>query len=443
MEGDLDHGDPTHNDPSHSDPAYRDRSYGDADQATYEGEGSGDYDTTYYDPSEVEQEIRKLRPDDAERTSWGYIITLAAVFAFLSLAAWACDDSVEEVPELQVEQDGEVVGVSTPVRLSVNVLGDIITVSGSVPDEAAKAQVLAAAEAVYSAENVIDQVIIDPASVLDGGSVTVTGQALEEDERPGGLRDALVDALELGDGGVEVERSESALLPAVIEGSITPVEGTPGAVRVVLSGAVPDDESLSQLQAAAEAVWGAGAVDTAGVSVGERTWDQAQVRLAGTVSAGDARHLAFPEQVTSRLGQGIIVDVAGVSVDESAVTLEDVEEEIMVRLEAQPILFAPESADIDPASDEVINEVVALLNSVPDVAIEVVGHTDDVGPDDENLTLSQNRADAVVARLIELGVTESRLNARGEGEAQPLVPNEDDESRARNRRIEFNLIRTN
>ncbi len=423
--------------------AHEDESFSDATDALHEGSGTGEYDTTYYDPADVEEELRRLRPDDAERTSWGYIGTLVAVFVFLSLAAWACDDSVEEVPELRVEEGGEVVGVSTPVRLSINVLGDIATVSGSVPDEAAKTEVLATAESIYSAENVIDQVTIDPASALDGGSVTVTGQALQDDERPGELRDALVDSLDFGDGGLEVERSESALLPAIIEGTVGPVDGSPGAVQVILSGAVPDEESLSQLQAAAEAVWGAGSVDLAGVSVGERTWDQAQVRVTGSVSAGDARHLAFPAEVTSRLDQGVIVDVSGVSIDETAVTLEDVEEQIMVAVEAQPILFAPERADIDPASDGVITEIVALLGTVPDVAVEVVGHTDDVGPDDENLTLSQNRADAVVARLVELGVAEARLNARGEGEAQPLVPNVDDESRARNRRIEFNLIRTN
>ncbi len=420
-----------------------DQLYSDADRALHEGGGTGEYDTTYYDPADVEKEIRRLRPDDAERTSWGYIATLCAIFVFLSAAAWACDDSVEEVPELQVEESGEVVGVSTPVRLSINVLGDIATISGSVPDEAAKAEVLAAAESVYSAESVIDQVTIDPGTVLDGGSVTVTGQALQDDERPSGLRDALVDSLDLGDGGVEVERSESALLPAVIEGTVLPVDGAPGAVLVTLSGAVPDEESLGELRAAAEAVWGVDSVDTAAVSVGERTWDQAQVRVTGTVSAGDARHLAFPEQVSSRLGAGVIVDVSGIAVDENAVTLEDVEEQITVALEAQPILFAPESADIDPASDEVVAGIVTLLNTVPDVSVEVVGHTDDVGPDDENLALSQSRAEAVVARLIELGVAEARLNARGEGETQPLVPNEDDESRASNRRIEFNLIRTN
>lgn len=419
-----------------------DTSFTDAEAAIQPG-AEGEYDTTYYDPAEVEQDLTKLRPDDPEGTSWGYIASLFIIFAFLSVAAWACDDEAEVVPELQVEQDGESVGVSAPMRLSINVLGDIATVSGSVPDEAVKAEVLAAAESVYSAQNVIDQLTIDPATVVGDGTVLVTGQALQDDERPQSLQAALIDSLDLSDGGLEVERAESALLPAVVEGTVSPVQGSPGAVQVVMTGAVPDEESLSQLQAAAAGVWGAQAVDLSAVAVGERTWDQAQIRLAGTVSAGDARHLAFPEEVTSRLGQAIIVDVAGISVDENAVTLEDVEEQINVQLETQPILFAPESAEIDPASDEVITEIVRLLNTVPTVSVEVVGHTDDVGPDDDNLALSQARAEAVVARLAESGIESARLNARGEGENQPLVPNEDDESRARNRRIEFNLIRSN
>lgn len=401
----------------------------------------GEYDTTYYDPADVEQDLGKLRPDDAERTSWGYIASLGIVFVFLSIAAWACDDSAEVVPELQVEDNGESVGVSTPIRLSVNVLGDIATVSGSVPDDEAKAEVLAAAESVYAAENVIDQIGVDPASVNDGGTVLVTGQALSDDERPEALQAALMDSLDLDDGGIEVERSDSTLLPATVQGAVSPVQGSPGAVRVVMTGEVPDEESRSQLQEAAAAAWGAGSVDLSAVTVAERTWDQAQIRVSGTVSAGDARHLAFPEQVSSRLGQAIIVDVSGVQVDENAVTMEDVEEQIAVKLEAEPILFAPESSDIDSSSDGLVAEIADLLKTVPTVSVEVVGHTDDVGPEDENLALSQSRADAVVARLVELGIESDRLNARGEGEAQPLVPNEDAESRSQNRRIEFNLIR--
>jgi outer membrane protein OmpA-like peptidoglycan-associated protein len=73
----------------------------------------------------------------------------------------------------------------------------------------------------------------------------------------------------------------------------------------------------------------------------------------------------------------------------------------------------------------------------------VVGHTDDLGPDDENLVLSQQRAEAVKTRLVELEVEESRLNARGEGEQFPLVPNDSPANRELNRRIEFKLLLAN
>ena len=80
------------------------------------------------------------------------------------------------------------------------------------------------------------------------------------------------------------------------------------------------------------------------------------------------------------------------------------------------------------------------LNAIPDISVEVVGHTDDAGPEAENQALSLQRAEAVVARLGELGVDTARLTARGEGESQPLVPNDTPEQREQNRRIEFRIV---
>ena len=69
--------------------------------------------------------------------------------------------------------------------------------------------------------------------------------------------------------------------------------------------------------------------------------------------------------------------------------------------------------------------------------VEIQGHTDNRGPAARNRTLSQQRADAVRTWLIEHGVDAGRLEARGYGPDNPLVPNITPANRARNRRVQF------
>jgi outer membrane protein OmpA-like peptidoglycan-associated protein len=73
--------------------------------------------------------------------------------------------------------------------------------------------------------------------------------------------------------------------------------------------------------------------------------------------------------------------------------------------------------------------------------IEIRGHTDNVGNDDANLSLSENRAKSVVNYLIENGITGDRLTSKGFGESQPVTTNETAEGKQQNRRVEF-IIQT-
>jgi outer membrane protein OmpA-like peptidoglycan-associated protein len=105
------------------------------------------------------------------------------------------------------------------------------------------------------------------------------------------------------------------------------------------------------------------------------------------------------------------------------------------------IRFKTNSAEIDPRSFAILDEAVAVLQRFPDVRMEVQGHTDDVGDDAANLALSQARAQAVVEYFISKGVAPERLVARGYGETKPEVPNDSKANRARNRRVEFIILR--
>jgi outer membrane protein OmpA-like peptidoglycan-associated protein len=84
--------------------------------------------------------------------------------------------------------------------------------------------------------------------------------------------------------------------------------------------------------------------------------------------------------------------------------------------------------------------LVALLKGNPEKKIEIGGHTDNVGSDEANLTLSNNRAQSVVDYLIKKGIATTRLTAKGYGETLPIATNDTDAGRAKNRRTEFKVI---
>jgi len=83
----------------------------------------------------------------------------------------------------------------------------------------------------------------------------------------------------------------------------------------------------------------------------------------------------------------------------------------------------------------------AIKQAPAGTRIEVGGHTDNTGDAAANLTLSQQRADAVVAKLAELGVAADTLTAKGYGQEMPRASNDSEEGRAQNRRIEFAVTR--
>lgn len=105
--------------------------------------------------------------------------------------------------------------------------------------------------------------------------------------------------------------------------------------------------------------------------------------------------------------------------------------------------FQTNSAEILPDSNTLLEEIADTINRHPEItAVEIQGHTDNVGNPASNLTLSQSRADAVRDTLIRLGVPADKLTARGFGQTRPLRPNLTAAGRTANRRVEFHLTRT-
>jgi len=113
-------------------------------------------------------------------------------------------------------------------------------------------------------------------------------------------------------------------------------------------------------------------------------------------------------------------------------------EEVTKALNLMIIHFATGSANIDHDSDAILKKAADAIKSLPaDTKLEVGGHTDNTGNAAANMSLSQNRADAVVARLGELGVAAGMLGGKGYGDTTPVADNSTAEGRAQNRRIEF------
>ena len=104
------------------------------------------------------------------------------------------------------------------------------------------------------------------------------------------------------------------------------------------------------------------------------------------------------------------------------------------------INFETGSATLTPDSRHELDNLVTGLNVYPSLVIEVAGHTDNTGDPAANMSLSQARAASVVKYLTDRGISEGRLRARGYGDTKPLVPNDSDENRAKNRRTEFTFL---
>jgi len=97
-------------------------------------------------------------------------------------------------------------------------------------------------------------------------------------------------------------------------------------------------------------------------------------------------------------------------------------------------------ATLKPSSYKALDNLVELLKLKRTMVIEVAGHTDDIGSYESNMELSRKRAEAVRSYLISKGIEPERVIAKGYGSTQPVAPNDSDENRQKNRRVEIRII---
>lgn len=104
------------------------------------------------------------------------------------------------------------------------------------------------------------------------------------------------------------------------------------------------------------------------------------------------------------------------------------------------VYFATDKYNINSASQQTLNKLIGVFKEYPDTNLLVVGHTDSVGSEDYNMTLSKNRAYSVTNYLTSNGISGTRLTTNWFGETQPMHDNSTAEGRAKNRRVNIAIL---
>lgn len=103
------------------------------------------------------------------------------------------------------------------------------------------------------------------------------------------------------------------------------------------------------------------------------------------------------------------------------------------------VLFETGKSTLKSSSYKELDELVELLKLKPELNFEIAGHTDNIGQDEDNLKLSENRAKAVMSYLIKSGINQNRMIAKGYGSSQPIADNNQESGRKLNRRTEIRI----
>lgn len=104
------------------------------------------------------------------------------------------------------------------------------------------------------------------------------------------------------------------------------------------------------------------------------------------------------------------------------------------------IYFGLSGSNIDPASKDRLNEMTDVMKANPNMRIKILGYSCNLGSNESNKELSLKRADKVKAFFLSKGIPEGRLEIEGKGSANPIAPNDTEENRERNRRVEVEII---
>jgi outer membrane protein OmpA-like peptidoglycan-associated protein/osmotically-inducible protein OsmY len=385
-----------------------------------------------------------------------------------------------------------------PFTTAVAVEGDAILLTGYVPNDAARAAVVAAVRERLPGKRVEDRLALaDGASEgwqgcavagiaglgrLGNGRLTLSDRALSltaatEDDVlatavPGDLRGAV-------HGACDVNAKIAVTLPP--EPSLTWRAARVGS-EIILEGEVTDADAKAELlKAAGQTFPGARVIDRmTAVSAPSKTWPrvaETAVKLLAKLTTGEAKLIGQQLMVTGEAEDALAAGEVRRQLAGGLARGYSGRDTITVRARPAPVVdakasggatqasvrspqqqevdrcqqlltnvartgtihFDRASAELDPESLPTLKKLAEAAQQCSQFQIEIGGHTDTEGTPERNQRLSARRAQAVVDFLTKAGVAPNRLAAVGHGQDQPVASNDTPEDRAKNRRIEFKV----
>ena len=190
-------------------------------------------------------------------------------------------------------------------------------------------------------------------------------------------------------------------------------------------------------KAAADEVAKQAADEVAKQAAAKAAADEAAKQAAAKAAADEAAKLAAAKAAADAAAKPPTADASAAIAATGEVDIKACQLLLNNLLGEEIIKFQTGKADIDPASTGILDKLVATVRRCPTAKIEIAGYTDSDGTTAANVALSSRRAEAVVAYLVQAGLDQSHLTAKGYGEADPIASNDTPEGKAKNRRIEF------
>jgi len=159
-------------------------------------------------------------------------------------------------------------------------------------------------------------------------------------------------------------------------------------------------------------------------------------RAESEVARAQALAATQTQQAMAAQAQAIGAEERAAELQRRLEELQAEETERGIVLTLGDVLFDTGRAELKPGADPTISQLAAFLGEYAERSILIEGHTDSAGSEDYNLMLSEQRANAVLERLLEEGVAADRIRTRGLGESSPVAGNETAAGRQQNRRVE-------